>query len=144
MLLHYVASYAVSGTIFLGIAVFALLKQRGESTSRIFFFYFLSVAWWCLLSIPAILALDPSVGLAWCRVFIVGAIFVPTLYFHDSGSRCFFLEQVAPPRKFAPQNLAAPPGMGRVQGAVSFREWGFNIHPRAPIPRRSFGFSRLA
>ena len=82
MLFHYCAAYISVGLILLGISVFVIYKNPKSFLNRIFAVYTFSIAWWAIFSVPAILSADNQVGANWCRVFIIGPIFMPSLFLH--------------------------------------------------------------
>ena len=82
MLFHYCAAYISVGVILLGISVFVIYKNPKSFLNRIFAVYGFSIAWWAIFSVPAILSADNQAGANWCRVFIIGPIFMPSLFLH--------------------------------------------------------------
>ncbi len=82
MLINYVVSYLTVGLVLLGISILVLFKNPRVRLNQVFSAYSFSIAWWALFSIPAILSADNQVGVIWCRLFIIGPIFIPTLFLH--------------------------------------------------------------
>lgn len=82
LLFHYVLSYALVGITLGIIAGFVYLQDKKNPLYRTFALYNLAIAWWCFFSLPAVLQHNPNIAVYWCRTFIVGAIFIPTIFFH--------------------------------------------------------------
>ncbi|MBI5144793.1 MAG: GAF domain-containing protein [Candidatus Omnitrophica bacterium] len=82
MLVHYCAAYISVGLVLLGISIFVIYKNPKSFLNRIFAAYSFAIAWWAIFSVPAILSIDNQVGANWCRTFIIGPIFIPTLFLH--------------------------------------------------------------
>ncbi|MFH1397946.1 MAG: ATP-binding protein [Candidatus Omnitrophota bacterium] len=81
-LINYIISYALVGTVLTYLACFIYFRDRKNWLFKIFALYNLSIAWWCIFSIPAIIAPNNETGVLWCRIFISGVIFMPTLVLH--------------------------------------------------------------
>jgi len=82
LLFHYALSYVLVGITLGIIAAFVYLQDKKNPLYRTFALYNLAIAWWCFFSLPAILQHNPNIAVYWCRTFIIGAIFIPTIFFH--------------------------------------------------------------
>ncbi|MBD3426045.1 MAG: hypothetical protein GF409_02290, partial [Candidatus Omnitrophica bacterium] len=81
-LFHYTLSYVLVGSILTVLSVFIFAKGKDNALFKTFALYNLAIAWWCIFSVPAILSYNLNIAAYWCRTFIVGAIFIPTLFLH--------------------------------------------------------------
>lgn len=82
MLGSYIFTYALIGAIWIGLALFAYLANPKAYLNRTFAVYCLSIGWWSLFSLPAILTKNSQVAVWFCRLFIIGPIFIPTFFLH--------------------------------------------------------------
>ena len=81
-LFHYLLSYLLVGGALSALSIFIYARSDDSPLFKTFSFYNLAIAWWCFFSVPAILAYNGQVAVYWCRTFIAGAIFIPTLFLH--------------------------------------------------------------
>src|SRR3989338_1515795 len=84
MLKHYVISYTAIAVALLSLAIFVYVANPKRRLNRLYSIFCISIAWWAFWSIPVILTSDPAIAVLWCRITMVGAIFIPTLYLHFS------------------------------------------------------------
>ena len=81
-LLNYVVAYISLGSVLFFLAIFVFAKNPQNSLNRIFSIYSFAIAWWSLFTILMITSNKHSIAYFWDQICLVGAIFIPTTFFH--------------------------------------------------------------
>ena len=82
MLNSYVITYTLIGLVWLGLALFVYRANPRGRLNVTFALYCLSIGWWSIFSLPAILTQKSEDAVWLCRLFILGPIFIPTFFLH--------------------------------------------------------------
>ncbi len=82
MLSSYVVTYLLIGLIWMGLALFVYLANTEARLNRAFAIYCLSIGWWSIFSLPAVLTKNSALAVWFCRIFIIGPIFIPSCFLH--------------------------------------------------------------
>ena len=104
MLLQYCVAYTIIGFTLFTLSVFVYQANPRNDLNRVFAGYSFAIAWWSLWSLAAFLTSNSSIAVWFCRTFIVGPIFIPTLYLHFV---LLFLKQNARYRRLIQLSYAA-------------------------------------
>ncbi len=82
LLVNFTASYLVTGTVLLILAIYVWLKNKKRLLNKIFAVYSLTISWWCFLSVPMIQSEHLQIALTWDRLCLMGVVFIPTSFLH--------------------------------------------------------------
>lgn len=81
-ILYTMISCAVTGTLSFLVGIFVYLKNRSSNANKIWMILNFSVSLWSWSLFGRDLAYEKTTGLFLVRLCYVGAIFIPSLFFH--------------------------------------------------------------